>query len=197
MRSGGSSDEDARLWEWIRKHPSTATELTAFGLSYPAAKKWLKSNEVPSLGKLRFRSKGQPPELFGYGCKSDNLEHECILSKILLPYFLHGLRITRPGPKDSDAGMDADVHFAVEADRGSESHRRVIDHLGKFIGFDGFVLFVTTTRRRVDMLRESCGMFDDFLLLSTIDELRKDPLYGEVVQDVYGHRVSVLKPPRL
>lgn len=197
MRSGGSSQEDARLWEWIRAHPSTPMELTAFGLSYAAAKSWLKNNDIPILGKVRFRSKGQPPDLFGFGCKSDNLEHECILSKLLLPYFVHGLRIVRPGQKDSDAEIHADVHFLVEADRGTESHRQIIDHLAKFIGFDGFVLFVTTTRRRVDMLRESCGMFDDFLLLSAIDEVRKAPLYGEVFQDVYGEKVSVLKRPSL
>jgi hypothetical protein len=197
MRSRNPAEEDPRIEDWIREHPSTPAELTVFGLSYQAAKKWLKDHDVPSLGKLRFKSKGQPPELFGYSGKSDNLEHEAILSKILLPYFVHGLKIIRPGEHGADGEIHADERFFVECDRGTESHSRVSDRLANFLGTPHFVLFITTTQRRIDNLRDDLWMFADFLLFSTIERVRKDPLNGEVFEDVYGDKISVLKQPSL
>jgi len=116
-------------------------------------------------------SNGRPPEVYANRrWKSDNVEHEVMLSEALLNWHLECLHLEclrgddvdpRLSPDATILGGDWQLH--VEMDRGTMSLVRVEARLRKYLQTDDSVLVICPSPARADHVLDRCAFLCDRL----------------------------------
>lgn len=166
--------------------------------SYAKTKRWademVKTNQLVLGGRARLGGKGRGYDVYvgaGFPLRLEQLTHDVICSKFTLPFVLAGFAVSR---ENTNNRADATVVFSplelhVEIDTGSENSTQVVDRLNGYrgLGDEHFVLFVTTTERRILLLSRLTRHLVGVLLFATFDEVAANPLAAQF-RSVLGTR---------
>jgi hypothetical protein len=88
--------------------------------------------------------------------------------------------------------MTLDGYFYyVELDTGEETHAQVRRRQARYSGIEDFVLFVTSSQRRLEGLRENAHQAVQRIALFTTLEVALAQPRGEIWIDCQGERTSI------
>lgn len=180
---------------------STILEYLAIGRfqSYKTGNKWVArrvhEGDLQEVGTIAFRSTGRPVKVYGAKMwKGLKLKHEVMTSKVLLPYFLRGMRFLRGYDVNPvlrpDAETPGEVPLFWQMDMGTESIPKVSKVLMPYADSPGVVLFVTTCEERVEAVLRASRDLADQLLCTTIEWVRAQP-FGAIWKNVDGGMASL------
>ncbi|MBI3466668.1 MAG: DUF87 domain-containing protein [Planctomycetes bacterium] len=125
--------------------------------------------------------------------KSDNMEHEIQLTKILRLWAVPFVR----GPGDVASELFADAMLLgreaayVELDRGRKSLNRVEDQLRRYAGRGETVIVIASSESRKSSILDRCAFLGDDLVACTVEEAMHGP--GEVRLTYCDGSMTLLK----
>jgi hypothetical protein len=137
---------------------------------------------------------GRPERIFCYKPKYDQIRHELRLTDFLLCYpeadTLRGWAVNRRLRPDAEMTMDG-YFYNVELDTGEQTFAQVRRRQRRYAGIEDFVLYVTTTEKRVEGLRRNAHeAVKRIALFATLTDVQRDP-HGEVWIDCQGERTAI------
>lgn len=158
--------------------------------SYAKTKRWademVKSEQLTMCGRARFGGKGRGYDVYvgpEFPVREQQLTHDVICSKFTLPFVLAGFGVSR---KNTTNRADATIAFSpvvlhVEIDMGTENATQVLERLSGYRGLpeEHFVLFVTTSRKRILQIARVTRHLIGLLLFATFEETAENPLVAE------------------
>jgi hypothetical protein len=139
---------------------------------------------------------GRPENVYcnSWKPKYDQLRHDLLLTDFLLNYpeadVLRGWAVNRRLRPDAEMTLDG-FFYHVEMDTGEQSYAQVRRRQSRYSGIKDFVLYVTTSPKRLDGLRKN--VHDAVLpiaLFTTLDDALREP-HGEIWIDCQGERTSI------
>jgi len=110
--------------------------------------------------------------------KTDNAEHELLLSQVLLAWLARfllawGVPVLRGRDVAGDLLPDAEIgRVCIELDTGSMDHNRLEAKLLRYLDAERPVLVITSSERRVETILRRSPFLDGWLLCCTFDEAR-------------------------
>jgi hypothetical protein len=139
---------------------------------------------------------GRPERVFcnGWRPKYDQLRHELLLTDFLLCYgeadTLRGWAVDRRLRPDAEMTLDG-YFYNVELDTGEQTHAQVRRRQAAYAGTDNFLLYVTTSTKRLDGLRKNVhDAVKRIALFTTLDQAIANPR-GDIWVDSEGERTAI------
>jgi hypothetical protein len=139
---------------------------------------------------------GRPENVYcnGWKPKYDQLRHELLLTDFLLGYpevdTLRGWAVNRRLRPDAEMTL-GDYFYYVELDTGEQSYAQVRRRQARYAGVEDYVLYVTTTGKRLDGLRRQAHeAVKRIALFTTLADAQREP-HGEIWTDCLGEKTAI------
>jgi hypothetical protein len=139
---------------------------------------------------------GRPERIFcnGWRPKYDQLRHELLLTDFLLAYpeadTLRGWAVDRRLRPDAEMTLDGYFYY-VELDTGEQTHSQVRRRQASYAGTEDYVLYVTSSAKRLEGLRKNVHeTVKRIALFTTLEEALANPR-GEIWIDSQGERTAI------
>ena len=191
---------DARV-EWLLgMHPVTAAMIVGLGW-FPNRKKALRRLRRLALRKrIRLvgtvcRRAGRPEHVYcRFRPKTDQLLHEIELTELCLRLDA-GAIMRGPHVADRERCPDAEVWingrlYSLELDRGTMGYAQLARRFRLYEGSSHFVLWVCSSRERLEEMRRRAERIRSIALFTTLAEVLASP-HGEIWRDYHGGRAAL------
>jgi hypothetical protein len=139
---------------------------------------------------------GRPENVFcnGWKPKYDQLRHELLLTDFLLGYpegdTLRGWAVSRRLRPDAEMTL-GEYFYYVELDTCEQSYAQVRRRQARYAGVEDYLLYVTTSQKRLEGLRRHAHeAVKKIALFTTLDEAQRDP-HGAIWIDCLGEKTSI------
>jgi hypothetical protein len=193
-------ERDAAVIGRAGRHVCTTRHFLEFFPSKTTA--YRRTETLRNQGRLRLvgnivvNDSGRPERVFcnAYKPKYDQLRHELLLTDFLLKYpeadVLRGWAVNRRLRPDAEMTLD-DYFYYVELDTGEQSYAQIRRRQARYSGVEDFLLYVTSTEKRRDGLRNHTHeAVRSIALFTTLDAALRDPR-GEIWIDCQGERTAI------
>ncbi len=191
---------DSRIRWLLDMHPVTAAMLVRIGWFPDRNKALQRLRRLAARGQLRFvgtvaRKHGRPEHVYcRWRPKPDHLLHEIELTELC--FRVDAGRISR-GPHAVDRRLlpDAELwinghHYHLELDRGTMSYAQLERRFEKYIGCRELVLWVCSSRERVEGMRRRAETIRSIALFTTLSEALASP-HGAIWIDYQGKKAAL------
>lgn len=170
--------------------------FTSSQATYRRVEKLRRQGLLRLVGQIVTGDAGRPENIYcnGWKPKYDQLRHELLLTDFLLLYpeadTLRGWAVNRRIRPDAELTM-GDYFYFVELDTGEQSYAQVRRRQARYAGVEDFLLYVTSSRSRLEGLRRNAHQeVRKIALFTTLVDVQADP-HGTVWTDCLGEKTAI------
>ena len=151
------------------------------------------------VGQIVTGEAGRPENIYcnGWKPKYDQLRHDLLLTDFLLAYpdadTIRGWAVSRRLRPDAEMTL-GDYFYYVELDTGEQSYAQVRRRQTRYAGVEDFLLYVTSTPKRLDGLRRNAHeAVRKIALFTTLADALREPRSN--LDRLFGRENGDLKSP--